>query len=150
MTMTTELRNRIDELEASAPERLTHRELPIVFERRGSAANDADAIGPSLEAIARAKPGAWELHQAARARRSYALGEIFATMARAVVAMVRDAYAGYVRRRAAKAARLALGELDDRTLRDLGLDRSEIGSVAAEVTGGAERTRILSALTRNG
>ena len=39
---------------------------------------------------------------------------------------------------------------DHRMLKDLGLDRSEIGSVAAEMTGDAERTRMLSALTRNG
>ena len=38
----------------------------------------------------------------------------------------------------------ALAQVDDRTLRDLGLDRSEIGSIAAEVEGRAERTRIRS------
>jgi uncharacterized protein YjiS (DUF1127 family) len=149
MTMTIELRNPVDGFAASAPDRLTHRELPIVFERREPAANDADAARAALDSIVRSKPVAWHLHQATRAHRSHAMGEIFAATARAVAAMLRDAYAGYVRRREAKAVRLALGELDDRTLRDLGLDRSEIGSVAAEVAGGAERTRILSALTRN-
>jgi uncharacterized protein YjiS (DUF1127 family) len=37
---------------------------------------------------------------------------------------------------------LALGQLDARTLRDLGLDRSEVASVAAEAAGIAERHRL--------
>ena len=149
MQTNTEL---LDPLEALEPSRgqLTHRERPIVFPRPGPAANDVDAANLALDAIARSKPGAWELHQAARAWRSYALGEILAAMAMAVAALIREAYAAHVRRREAKAIRTALGELDDRMLRDLGLDRSEIGSVAAEMTGDAERTRMLSALTRNG
>ena len=35
-----------------------------------------------------------------------------------------------------------LHRLDDRTLRDLGMRREEIWSVAAEISGEAERTRI--------
>jgi uncharacterized protein YjiS (DUF1127 family) len=37
---------------------------------------------------------------------------------------------------------LALRRLDARLLRDLGLDRSEAGSVACELSGSAERTRL--------
>jgi uncharacterized protein YjiS (DUF1127 family) len=38
--------------------------------------------------------------------------------------------------------RAALGQLDTWTLRDIGLHRSEIGSIAAEAAGCAERQRI--------
>jgi hypothetical protein len=47
-------------------------------------------------------------------------------------------------RRARSATHAALAELDHRALRDLGFDRSEIESVAAEVEGVAERTRVRS------
>ena len=40
----------------------------------------------------------------------------------------------------------ALRELDDRTLHDLGFDRSEITSVAAEVSGRAEPARMRALL----
>ena len=36
----------------------------------------------------------------------------------------------------------SLRGLDARTLRDVGLDRSEMGSVAAEIAGEADRTRM--------
>jgi uncharacterized protein YjiS (DUF1127 family) len=52
----------------------------------------------------------------------------------------------YQRRREARAIRGALSDLDDHTLRDLGFHRSEIGSVAAEATGLAERTRMRTLL----
>ena len=48
------------------------------------------------------------------------------------------------RRDAARTA-TALRALDRRALRDLGLDRSEVDSVAAETSGGAARTRGLAA-----
>lgn len=50
----------------------------------------------------------------------------------------------WCRWRAARATRLELATLDARTLRDLGIDPSETGSVAAEVVGLAERTRALA------
>ena len=46
--------------------------------------------------------------------------------------------------KAARATRLELSTLDARMLRDLGIDRSEVGSVAAEIAGLAERTRALA------
>ena len=57
---------------------------------------------------------------------------------------VARAWQRYRRRRDARAIYMALSDLDDRTLRDLGFHRSEIGSVAAEATGEAEPTRVLA------
>lgn len=59
----------------------------------------------------------------------------------ALTAVVRRAVADWKRRRQARATYDALNELDSRMLRDLGFDRSEIGSIAAEVAGGCELTR---------
>jgi uncharacterized protein YjiS (DUF1127 family) len=65
---------------------------------------------------------------------------------RAVGAIARRAHARHRQRQQARAVYDALRQLDDRTLRDLGFDRSEITSVAAEVTGEAERTRVRALL----
>jgi uncharacterized protein YjiS (DUF1127 family) len=49
-----------------------------------------------------------------------------------------------------RAMHRALRELDPRTLRDLGIDRSEISSVCAEMAGDAEATRILTLRSQSG
>ena len=85
-----------------------------------------------------------EIHRAARIHRARFLGRIFASAIGAAIEIVREANARRRRRRQANAIRDALHELDDRTLHDLGFDRSEIASVAAEATDAAERTRIRS------
>lgn len=99
---------------------------------------DAEAGTPATSAA----PSAYELHRAARIDRAFTLAEILAEMVWAVGAFARQAYVRYRQRREASALREALRRLDDHTLRDLGFDRSEIGSVVAEVTGEAERTRL--------
>ncbi len=111
-----------------------------------------DSVGAQayLEAISATKPGATETHQAARAYRSYAFGEITVAVVTTMVESILEMLARWQQYRQAREIRRALAELDDRTLHDLGLYRGEIASVAAEVTGSAERTRMLSALTRNG
>jgi uncharacterized protein YjiS (DUF1127 family) len=100
---------------------------------------DAEAAGAPA---AFAPPSAYGLHRAARIERAFTLAEIIAEMVWAVGTFARQAYARYRQRREASTLREALRRLDDRTLRDLGFDRSEIGSVVAEVTGEAERTRL--------
>ena len=56
-------------------------------------------------------------------------------------AIARRALARLPTYREARSIRNALRDLDDRTLRDLGFDRSEISSVAAEFAGLTEKTR---------
>jgi uncharacterized protein YjiS (DUF1127 family) len=61
----------------------------------------------------------------------------------AVGDLVRSVVAWWKRRREASATYAALAELDARTLHDLGFDRSELSSVAAEIAGqiDSDRTR---------
>jgi len=56
-------------------------------------------------------------------------------------ALLRRLGAGWQRRHLAKCTFIALRRLDERALRDLGIDRSELQSVAAEVAGDADSTR---------
>lgn len=87
-------------------------------------------------------PLSYRLLLQARAHRSAYLGALIAMALTTVAACVREAHAAFRRRREARAMRTGLNELDDRTLRDIGFTRSEIESVVAEATGGAEWTRL--------
>ena len=68
------------------------------------------------------------------------LARVIQSGGRAALAALQQLVASWKRRRLARQAILALYKLDAWTLRDLGLDRSEILLVAAEVSGGAELT----------
>ncbi|GMV58756.1 MAG: hypothetical protein AMXMBFR72_18600 [Betaproteobacteria bacterium] len=76
----------------------------------------------------------------------------FAQIARAFADLAADALRGAVAKwragRIARAARAELAQLDDRTLSDLGLHRSELGSIAAELAREADtnRRRVLLSL----
>ena len=93
---------------------------------------------------ARPQPSSHERHQAARRLRARLLGRVIVRAARGIVTGLRVVAERYRAHREARRAYEALRELDDRALRDLGLDRSEIGSVSSEAAGLAERTRMLT------
>lgn len=105
---------------------------------RSSVGNDAtydDAAGSVWLA-------SYELEQAAQFHRALVIRNFIVAMIRAAGTLAARAHARYLQHREARGIRDALGALDDRTLLDLGFHRSEIASVAAEVTGRAERTRV--------
>lgn len=118
----------------------THGDAPTVMLRTPSA--DNDAVGEDQPVSSSARPTSYELYHAARAHRSLVIGNLFIAMLRAMGAIVRRAHAQYRQRRSARAVYDALRHLDDRMLRDLGFHRSEISSIAAEVTGAAVRERV--------
>jgi uncharacterized protein YjiS (DUF1127 family) len=174
MRKSTDL-NTLAVLEDVAPHGvITSSDASIAILRRGPAGNDATPEDPatsnaevqpwaqhalaqngfgdfaSTDTASSARPTSYELDQAARAYRSFTLGEIIVAAIQAAVAIARRAYASYRQRREAGAICEALRELDDRTLRDLGFDRDEIRSVAAELTGEAERTRVRTLWTSHG
>ena len=156
-------------LEAVVPHVVTMRgDNPIIMLRRKSAGNDPlyeDAKVSDAEAWARhalaangfgdgaavgdgaitdapsARPTSYVYH-AARAHRSFTLGEIIVAVMQAVAGIARQALARYAQHQRARGMYDALSQLDDRTLRDLGFHRSEIRSVVAELAGKAERTRV--------
>jgi uncharacterized protein YjiS (DUF1127 family) len=155
---------------------ITSSDNPIVILRRGSAGNDATYEGPKIsdaDAWARhalaangfgegagfgdgaiidapsAPSTSYEPYRDARAHRSFTLGEIIIAAIQAAGAIARRAYARHRQRWQARTIYDALRQLDDHTLRDLGFDRSEIRSVAAEVTGEAEYTRVRALASHN-
>jgi uncharacterized protein YjiS (DUF1127 family) len=101
----------------------------------------------NADAVSSTRLANYQLHRAARAHRSFTLGEIIVAAVQAAGAIVRQAQARHRQRQRAKATYDALQELDDHMLRDLGFDRSELRSVAAEATGDAERTRVRAFFT---
>ena len=98
--------------------------------------------GDAISDAASARPTNYELYHAARTHRSFTLGEIIVALMQAFAAIARHALARHRQRRRARSTYDALRQLDDRTLRDLGFHRSEIRSVAAEITREVERTRV--------
>ena len=83
-----------------------------------------------------------ELYHQARIYRSYKLREIVKAALQAVGDFVRPIVARWKSQQQARATYLALRTLDSHILRDLGFHRSELMSVAAEVAGRADPTRV--------
>ena len=88
-------------------------------------------------------PSTYALYHEARTGRAAMIAKLFRVGARAAHRAIVRTLKRYRRRLETRAIYKALSGLDDRTLRDLGFHRSEILSVAAEVTGEAEPTRTI-------
>lgn len=109
-----------------------------------SAANASasnESVFASAPAETRAAPDAMQLALLARAHRSASLAEIVTALVSALAAAARDGLKSWLRARSERETYRALSALDARTLRDLGLDASEVRSVAAELAGATEPTR---------
>jgi len=87
-------------------------------------------------------PLGYALYQQARAARAAALGTVMASTYGTLCGFARRAMERHRQRRHARVTYDTLSRLDDHTLRDLGFDRLEISSLAAESSGGVESTRI--------
>ena len=142
--------NSLRALEEAAPRNAIRGAAPVVRLQREPAVNDAVHAEAPVDArfLAAARLGLidYALYEEARANRALLLGELIAATMQAIGAFVRRAWARYRQRREARATYMALRDLDDRTLRDLGFARDELISIAAEVTGGTERTRVHTVL----
>lgn len=90
----------------------------------------------------------YRLHRAARLRRSAAMAQILGDGLQWLAAIAGRAIEAYRRHRDTHATFRALSELDTSTLRDLGFQRSELMSVAAEVNGAASPTRARALVRR--
>lgn len=113
--------------------------------RRAAAANGFGTA--DLPAAAQADAGEARARFADTPHRA-SLTEIARACADLATEALRGALAKWRAARIARATRAALGQLDDRTLNDLGLHRSELGSVAAELARetDASRRRVLLSL----
>jgi uncharacterized protein YjiS (DUF1127 family) len=92
------------------------------------------------------RPDAFLLHAAARADLARRVGELAITALGFLVRPLQRLRAEYGRHQQAQATYRALRGLDARTLRDIGLDRSELRSVAAEANGLTAATRLQALL----
>jgi uncharacterized protein YjiS (DUF1127 family) len=108
--------------------------------RTSSASGFGDA-----QVEAQVMPQAHDAYQGmveARAARSARLAGLVTALIAAMSATGHRLRASWSSARAARATYLALRDLDSHTLHDLGLDRSEMRSVAAEIAGQSDRTRV--------
>jgi uncharacterized protein YjiS (DUF1127 family) len=142
MRKSTDLDN-LAALEEVAPRGvITCSDTPIVILPRGSAGNDATCEDPAISnddaepwaqhalaangfgdiattnTASSARPTSYELHQAARAHRSFTLGTIIIGVIQAAGAIARRAHARHRQRRQARDLDGVLHQLDDRTLRE--------------------------------
>jgi len=151
--------------EASAPAAVLGASTRIVPLRQPSASNriaGLEAVAgntapwrasgdvSAVETIPSDWSSAYALYMAARANRAFVLGEFAAVAVEAIADVARTVAERYREMRRAAVVREALHQLDDRTLHDLGIDRSEIASIAAESAGAAEQSRAQVVRTPSG
>jgi uncharacterized protein YjiS (DUF1127 family) len=106
----------------------------------GFADVDAGSLTPSHQSTL-------ELDAAAREFRAASLRAILAAIGASLLAQFKPLYSSWQRYQLAAATHRALSQLDARTLHDIGLDRSELHSIARELTGEIDRTRAHSLMT---
>ncbi|MGH6624707.1 MAG: DUF1127 domain-containing protein [Burkholderiaceae bacterium] len=117
---------------------------------RAQAANgfgDADA---ALIALPMGRPLDFASGDSPLLYRTAGLRELVADCSKWVVGMTRRLVDAWCRYQLARATYRALRGLDERTLHDIGFHRSEIFSVAAEIGGAVEATRIHALSTSRG
>jgi uncharacterized protein YjiS (DUF1127 family) len=102
----------------------------------------ASGFGDDAAGTATGSADAFSLARQARAGRHAGLSAVLAALFRSLAASGRRAIASWRRARETRATYHELSRLDARTLRDLGIERSGMGSVAAEIAGESDRTRI--------
>lgn len=117
----------------------TNDELTAWARRAAASSGFGDAVTGSPR-VAPA-PDALHLARAVRAERHAALAEIIAALMTAMNDAIRGVIARWKRIRSERETFRALHALDARTLRDLGIDASELRSVAMEVSGATDPTR---------
>lgn len=129
---------------------------------RAHAANDpacvdAEAIDsspaptePAAPAEAVRRPWSVVLHRRVSRLRSRLIGSAILAGIGAIAGLARRARDAWRARSLAASICTSLDELDDRTLRDLGLDRSEVSSLATELAGRAATTRMHAMLALRG
>jgi len=105
------------------------------FESRTRDTLAADGRGDlaTHDGASSARPTSQAMSRAARAQRPPSVGQIIVAAIRAASAVTRQAHLRFRQRAEAATNYDTLRRLDDRTLHDIGFDRSEIGSSAAEV-----------------
>jgi uncharacterized protein YjiS (DUF1127 family) len=111
-----------------------------VWARRAAASSGFGDAATGSPRVAPA-PDALQLASAVRAERHAALAEIIAALMTAMNDAIRGVIARWERSRSERETFQALRALDARTLRDLGMDASELRSVAMEVSGATDPTR---------
>jgi uncharacterized protein YjiS (DUF1127 family) len=120
---------------------------PDGWARHAAAANGLG--GGVLDAFG-ARATNYPAHEAARTERARLLGDALGAALGALREFVRDVRTRYRRRREAHEVYDALRQLDDRTLHDLGFDRSELTSIAHEAVGQTEYSRAHALLSSYG
>ncbi len=102
----------------------------------------ADAAHESTDTGEPTEATSYQAYRAARAHRDSGVAKLVVATIQAVGALARRVRARYLQRRRARLTYDALRQLDDRMLHDLGFDRSEMTSIAAEIAAEVEYSRV--------